>query len=53
VHRECARLATGTTVVAAHWRQHVDDDVLVDVFRKGPTESVEVGTGVPGAVRRS
>jgi SAM-dependent methyltransferase len=23
--RECARLATGTTVVAAHWRHHVAD----------------------------
>ena len=78
--RECARLATGTTVVAAHWRhpvadypltgdranavigetadlaamaRYVDDDVVIEVFRKGPTESVAVGTGVPGAMRRS
>lgn len=77
--RECARLATGTTVVAAHWRhpvedypltgdrangvigetadltpmaRYVDDDVVIEVFRKGATESVAVGTGVPGAVGR-
>ena len=75
--RECALLAPGATVVAAHWRHAVDDyplsgdqanaligetadltamaryrddDVVVDVLRKGATQSVAVSTGVPGAV---
>lgn len=75
--RECARLAAGATLIAAHWRHAVDDyplsgdqanaligetagwtvtaryrddDVVIDVLRKGATESVAVSTGVPGAV---
>jgi hypothetical protein len=75
--RECARLAAGATLVAAHWRHTVadyplsgdeanaliretadmtrmarycDDDVVIDVLRKGATSSVAVSTGVPGAV---
>lgn len=77
--RECARLAVGTTLVAAHWRYAVadyplsgddvhaliaatadltslaryrDDDVVIDVLVKGPTESVAVRGDVPGSVAR-
>jgi trans-aconitate methyltransferase len=74
--RECARLAPGATVVAAHWRHPVDDypltgdeanhligatadlnslaryrddDVVIDVFVKGPVQSIANRGGVPGA----
>jgi len=38
----------GLTSVA----RYLDDDVVMDVFRLGASESVAVGTGVPGAVAR-
>jgi SAM-dependent methyltransferase len=73
--RECPRLVTGATLIAAHWRHPVedypltgdaanaivgdtadlqavahyaDDDVVIDVFAKGGTQSVAARTGVPG-----
>lgn len=39
---------TAEWTVTARYR---DDDVVIDVLRKGATESVAVSTGVPGALR--
>jgi hypothetical protein len=45
-----ANALIGETADMAGMARYSDDDVVIDVFRKGATESVAVSTGVPGAV---
>ncbi|MEU0494651.1 SAM-dependent methyltransferase [Mycobacterium sp. NPDC006124] len=47
-----ANAVIGETAGLTPMARYLDDDVVVDVFRRGPSESVAVGTGVPGAVGR-
>lgn len=45
-----ANALIGETADVTGTARYCDDDVVIDVFRKGTTESVAVSTGVPGAV---
>jgi trans-aconitate methyltransferase len=45
-----ANALIGETADLTAMARYRDDDVVIDVLRKGSTESVAVSTGVPGAV---
>ncbi|MCV7419379.1 methyltransferase domain-containing protein [Mycobacterium yunnanensis] len=47
-----ANAVIGETAGLTPVAHYLDDDVVIDVFRFGPSESVAVDTGVPGAVAR-